>query len=104
MKRRSRRSRALAAQSIALGMAVPQVIAHRAARMGDHAELFRMGSEKVFAFHEAWVAMATQAVLENQKLAFSLMQSGLSIFGKGMAPVRRRAVANAKRLGRARRR
>jgi hypothetical protein len=111
MKRRSRRSRSLAAQSIALGMAVPQVIAHRAARMGDHAEMFRMGSEKVFAFNEAWVAMAAQAFLENQKLALSVMQplwspwgAGMSILAKGMAPYRRRAVANAKRLGRARRR
>jgi hypothetical protein len=111
MMARARRSRSLAAQSIALGMAVPQVLAHRAARMGDQAELFRMGSEKVFAFNEAWMAMATQAVLENQKLALSFMQpawfpwsAGMSILGKGMAPYRRRAVANAKRLGRRRRR
>jgi hypothetical protein len=65
--------------------------------------------------------MATQAVLENQKLALSFMQSlwfpwtrsqasrstrqaALRILGKGLAPVRRRAVANAKRLGRTRRR
>ncbi|MEA3193832.1 MAG: hypothetical protein QOD26_2165 [Betaproteobacteria bacterium] len=120
--RRIRKSRSLAAQSIELGMAVPQVIAHRLARM-DPTEVHRMGSEKVAAFNEAWAAMAMQAALENQKLALSVMQSfwfpwlrppksvarqlsdaGLSIFGKGMAPIRRRAVANAKRLGTARRR
>lgn len=106
---RTRRSRSLAAQSIALGMAVPQVLAHRAARMGDQAELFRMGSEKLFAFNEAWMAMATQAVLENQKLALSFMQpwspwgACMGILGKGIAPYRRRAVANARRLRRRRR-
>ena len=81
-----------------------------------------MGSEKIAAAAEAWNAMAAQAILENQKLALSVMQSfwfpwrrrspasrqlgdaALSILGKGMAPVSRRAVANAKRLGRARRR
>ena len=84
-----------------------------------------MGTEKVAAANEAWNAMAIQAVLENQKLVLSFMQSlwfpwvhpkrrqsasrqlsnaALGIFGKGMAPVRRRAVANAKRLGRVKRR
>ena len=81
-----------------------------------------MGSEKIAAAAEAWNAMASQAILENQKLALSMMQSlwfpwmrrssasrqlsdaALSILGKGMTPVSRRAVANAKRLGRPRRR
>ena len=112
------RRRSLAAQSIELGMAVPQVLAHRFARM-DATEFQRMGTEKLAAFQEAWGAMAIQTVLENQKLAFSLVQSfwfpwirpqssmskqlsdaGMSILGSGMAPVTRRAVANAKRLRR----
>jgi len=107
---RRRRSRSLAAQSIELGFAVPQVIAHRLARMGDHAELYRMGSEKIAAFNEAWFAMSMQAILESQKLALSFMQPpslrnpALEILAKGMAPIRRRAVANARRLGRSRRR
>ena len=81
-----------------------------------------MGTEKILAANEAWNAMAVQAVLENQKLALSFMQSlwfpwvrcqsaamqlsnaALDVLGKGMALVRRRAVANAKRLGRIRRR
>ena len=75
---------------------------------GDGAEVQRMYSEKVFAAGEAWNAMAMQAMLENQKFGFFFMQSAwdpwLRVLGKGMAPVRRRAVANAKRLGRARRR
>jgi len=64
--------------------------------------------------------MALQAMLENQKLAFSMMQSlwfpwmhsstsrqlsdaALSVLASGMAPVSRRAVANARRLARPRR-
>lgn len=101
-------------------MAVPQVIAHRMAGM-DRKEFHRMGSEKVAAFNEAWTAMAFEAVRANQQLALSFMQSfwfpwarrksvsrqlsdaTLGILGKGMAPIRRRAVANAKRLRRTRR-
>ena len=81
-----------------------------------------MGTEKIAAANEAWNAMAVQAFLENQKLALSFMQSlwfpwirrksassqlsnaYLGVLGKGMAPLRRRAVANAKRLGRTKRR
>lgn len=81
-----------------------------------------MGTEKMLAATEAWNAMAVQTVLENQKLALSFMQSlwfpwamhqsaasqvhnaALEVLGRGMAPVRRRAVANAKRLGRITRR
>ena len=81
-----------------------------------------MGSEKIAAANEAWSAMAVQSVLENQKLALSLLQSfwfpwmprhsaskqfsdaTLRILGEGMSPVRRRAVANARRLGRPKRR
>lgn len=81
-----------------------------------------MGAEKLAAAGEAWNAMAVQAVLEHQKLALSMMQSfwfpwlrpksasrqssdaGLRILGQGMNPVRRRAVANAKRLRRGKRR
>ena len=130
----SRRSKSLAAQTIELGVAVPQVIAHRVARMAmagatpsarDRKEIHRMGTEKMLAFNEAWTAMAMQAVLENQKLALSMMQSVwfpwlrttasgsatqqvtdamLGVLGKGMVPYRRRAMANAKRLGRVKRR
>ena len=116
-------------QAIELGVAVPQVIAHRAARMAaagsspsarDRKEFYRMSTEKIAAFNEAWTAMGFEAFRANQRLALSFMQSlwfpwvqpkrrqlsnaALGILGKGMAPVRRRAVANAKRLGRARRR
>ena len=84
-----------------------------------------MGTEKIAAANEAWAAMATQAVLENQKLALTFVQAiwfpwlrpaptaksvsrqvnraAANILGKGMAPVSRRATANAKRLGRIKR-
>ena len=128
---RRRRSKSLIAQTFELGIAAPQVVAHRFARMAgagkspsvrDRAEFHRMGIEKVAAFNEAWTAMATQAFFENQKFAITCMQSlwfpwmrpsptaksvsrqwnraAVGILGKGMTPVRRRAVANAKRLGR----
>ena len=131
-KRRIRRSRSLAAQSLALSIAAPQVIAHRLARMAiagaspsarDRKEFRRMGTEKIAAANEAWNAMAVEAFRANQRMAFSFMQSfwfpwmrpkqsasrrmsdaALGVLGKGMAPVRRRAVANAKRLARAKRR
>jgi hypothetical protein len=92
----------------------------------DRAEFHRMGIEKIAAANEAWAAMAAQSVLENQKLALTFMQSlwfpwtrppptvgsvsrqmnkaTAAILGKGIAPIRRRAVANAKRLGRIKRR
>ena len=132
--RRRRKSRSLAAQAFELGIAAPQVIAHRVARMAsagtslsarDRAEFHRMGMEKIAAVNEAWTAMATQAFLENQKFALTFMQSlwfpwmrptptaksisrqlnraAVGTLGKGLAPVRRRAVANAKRLGRSNR-
>ena len=116
MPTRRRRSKSLAAQTVDLAFAVPQVIAHRAARMADQQEMHRMGTEKFAAFGEAWSAMALEAWLANQKFALSFMQSALlpgtqqlnkdalDILASGMTPIRRRAVANARRLGRPRRR
>jgi hypothetical protein len=130
MPRRTRRSNSLAAQSVALGFAVPQVVAHRMARMAlagarpsarDRKEFQRMGTEKIAAFNEAWMAMGIEACRANQELALSCVRSlwfpwlparsaaaqvhdaALGILGKGMAPVRRRAAANARRLRRVRR-
>ena len=88
----------------------------------DRREFERMVAEKNSAFGEAWRAMATQAAVVNQALASSFLQSflsvargrkpsagaaasqvhkaALSVLGKGLAPVHRKAVANAKRLSR----
>ena len=68
--RRRRRTKSLAAQTFELGMAAPQVIAHRMARMAaagtplsarDRAEFQRMSIEKLAAVNEAWTAIAGQA-------------------------------------------
>ena len=81
-----------------------------------------MAAEKNAAFGESWNAMAVQAMLANQALAVSffksflavgrgkkpsvarsaaqLQRAALGVMGKGLAPVHRKAVANAKRLGR----
>jgi hypothetical protein len=88
----------------------------------DRKEFNLMVAEKKTAFAEAWQAMATQTVRANQTLAASFYRSmwsprgwgnasagkiaaqvqgaALRILDKGMAPVHRKAVANAKRLAR----
>jgi hypothetical protein len=99
MPRRRRRSKSLAMQSIELGMAVPEVIAHRMARM-DSREFHRMGTEKLAAFAEAWTAMAVEAIWS----PWFRPDAPLRILNAGMTPIRLRAVANAKRLRRRRRR
>ena len=110
--------------------AVPQVIAHRLARMAvagpvpsrrDRTEFLRMGTEKAAAFAESWNAMAMEAFRVQQTIsalwwraflmpwlfanpagqtATHLRRAQRSILGKGFAPVHRRAVANARRLSR----
>jgi hypothetical protein len=129
--RPARKTKSVAAKAAELAVAVPQVVAHRVARMAiagptlsarDRKEFERMVAEKHTAFSEAWQAMATQSVRANQALAASLMRSALSsspadkptpakvaaqmheaalgVLGSGLAPVHRKAVANAKRLAR----
>ena len=90
----------------------------------DKKEFEGMSAEKTVAFSESWNAMALEAIRANQTLAASLFRSfwspwlrgrpsastvtaqmqsaALGILGKGMAPVHRKAVANAKRLARTR--
>ena len=89
----------------------------------DRKEFQRMGAEKMAAFGESWNAMTLQALYAHQTLAASFfrafwspsLKSGpsaiavaaqvqnatLGVLSKGMAPVHRKAVANAKRLARA---
>jgi hypothetical protein len=88
----------------------------------DRKEFERMVAEKNAAFGESWNAMAAQAALANQAMAASFVRSLLSVargkkpaagasaaqlhkavlgvLSKGIAPVHRKAVANAKRLAR----
>lgn len=127
--RRNRQTRSLMTQWAELAFAVPQVVAHRVTRMAiagpapsarDRKEFDLMSTEKTAAFNESWNAMAVQAVRANQALATSMLRSlwmpgkasasavttqlqnaALGVLGKGMAPVHRKATANAKRLARA---
>jgi len=128
--RRPRKTPPLARQAAELAVAVPQVIAHRLTRLAlagpapsarDRREFRRMGAEKAAAFAESWNAMAQQALEATPALALSCLrafgslararasaQSATRQVGRavaaivqaGLAPVHRRAVANAKRLSR----
>ena len=126
MRTNPRTSKALAARGVELAFAVPEVIARRTLRASecDLKELHLMSAEKLAALNESWAAMAMQSFWESQRLALSFAWSlwapwlaagprrsaskqlegaALSIVGAGMAPIHRRALANAKRLRRARR-
>ncbi|MEO6032677.1 MAG: polyhydroxyalkanoate granule-associated phasin [Burkholderiaceae bacterium] len=88
----------------------------------DRKEFKLMVDEKNSAFAASWGAMASQAARANQALALSffrsfmtvawgqrpsaavspakLQRAALGVLDKGLAPVHRKAVANAKRLSR----
>ncbi|MEO5765480.1 MAG: polyhydroxyalkanoate granule-associated phasin [Casimicrobiaceae bacterium] len=92
----------------------------------DRAEFARMSTEKVAAFYESWYAMSMQSLRIQQETwaasmramwfpwqarpfdparqTLALHNAGLRVLGKGLVPVSRRTVANAKRLGRTSRR
>ena len=128
--RRLRRPSSLVTKMPELALAVPQVVAHRVTRMAisgqslsdrDKKEFELMVAEKKVAFGESWTAMTTQAVRANQAMAASFFQSfwsplkrkptaaavtaqvqraAMGVLDKGIAPVHRKAVSNAKRLAR----
>jgi len=88
----------------------------------DRREFERMVAEKNSAFGESWNAMALQASRAQQMLACEFLRSFLTlslgrrptaatsavklqraaidVLGKGLAPVHRKAMANARRLAR----
>lgn len=123
-RRRVPPAHSLAAQTAALALAVPQVVSHRMGRMAlagpqpsarDQREFMRMGHEKTAAFFESWWAMGWQVMRLQQQAWMSMFGVGRSpwtgqgaqramagILGTGLAPVSRRAVANAKRLSKTR--
>ena len=128
MKKRDLR---LARQLTDLGIAVPQVVAHRMTRMllagphwsqRDRREFARMGTEKADAFFDAWNAMAAQMMNAQLRLALLPLtwmwmptsaharrllatharRTLTSTLSSGLAPVHRRAVGNARRLRKSR--
>ena len=110
MSRRTHRG--IARDAYRLAWAVPEVVFHRTARMWlagptpsrrDRAELHRMSAEKIAAFYESWNAMTLEIIRANARLTMScLWWPWSAVFAAGLAPIRRRAVANAKRLRRTR--
>lgn len=130
---RIRKKSSVVAQATEMAVAVPQVVAHRVARMAlagpmlserDRKEFDRMLAEKETAFHESWSAMAAQAWLAQRALTSQMIRSMLTptltphalpaqwvshwhqetlgVLSKGLGPVHRKAMANAKRLARTR--
>ncbi len=90
----------------------------------DRKEFNLMGAEKMAAFYESWAAMGIAAMKSQQQMAASMWRAAvmapwtmarpasllpnsntlarhaLTVMSQGLAPVHRRAVGNAKRLGR----
>jgi hypothetical protein len=88
----------------------------------DRGEFHLMGLEKIAAFYESWTAMSIEmlrinleyCVLPAQYFCLGLpitkrssraaaayfQRAALAVLGAGVAPIHRRAVANAKRLSR----
>jgi len=90
--RTTRKAKSVVAQSTELALAIPQVVAHRVARMAnagptpsarDLKEFNRMLAEKPIAFAQAWQAMATQTVLAGQAMVFSFASSFWSASTRG---------------------
>lgn len=120
MSTRSRsRATANAVKLAQLGAAVPQVVAHRVARMAlagplpsarDRKEFSGMVWEKQAAFMQAWLGMAAEALRLQQRWFWggfgvrmpSLTGAANAVAAKGIAPVHAKALGNARRLARTR--
>ena len=128
--RRKRHRGSLVVKATELAFAVPHVVAHRVTRMAlagasptarDRREFRRMGVEKMAAFSESWSQMTIQALRASYEVAASfwrawwafwlsgktsplvrsqLHDAAYGVLARGIGPVHRRAVANAKRLAR----
>lgn len=102
-----------------LGTAVPQVVSHRVARMAlagpvlsarDQKEFTDMVVEKQVAFATAWFGMASETLLMQQRMMWacwsgrypSASEVAQAVAAKGLAPIHRKAVSNARRLARTR--
>jgi hypothetical protein len=120
--KRTPRNSSTAAKLTELGLAAPQVIAHRLTRMvlagptmsaRDRKEFSGMVSEKQVAVAQAWTGMFAEGVRLQQQLTLSLFtgatpsqhaarakSAASRIASTGLAPFHRKAMANAKRLAR----
>lgn len=133
MSTRRRGSPTAIKHSFDLALAAPQVVAHRVARMAavqgplsvrQQRELTGMVVEKVVAFQQSWLAMGLEMARLQQRAWLSMWQNAwtpwasawlpratssdwqravLGVAGAGLRPIRRKAVANARRFARRRR-
>lgn len=121
--KRNRTTR-LATQAAELGIAAPQVIAHRVARMAaagpmwsarDRKEFAGMVTEKQLAFTQSWFAAMTEIARMQQQWLMSLAtaaspatqrrraRAGVVRLGnRALAPIHAKAVSNARRLAKTR--
>jgi len=120
--KRSRQATSTAVKLAELGVAAPQVIAHRLTRMAlagptisarDRKEFTGIVTEKQAAVAQAWMGMFAEGLRLQQQFALSLLtgatprthaarakSAASRIASAGLAPIHRTAVANAKRLAR----
>lgn len=132
MARHKANAQRLGKQLTELAFSAPQVVMHRTSRMAstrlsarDRTEFARMGNEKVVAFYQSWASMWTAAVAAQYELAracssaalafatqgpatvgataAAMSQAATRVVSAGVAPVHKKAVANAKRLSRSKR-
>lgn len=110
--------RRLATQATQLALAVPQVVGHRMARMAlagpamterDRREFRGMLDEKVLAFWQSWFGMGWAVLQSMQRTWIASLQGARvplidaqKVLAHGIAPIQRKASANAKRLARTR--
>jgi len=107
MRRTRRRRSSSFAKAAELCLVAPQVIALRSLRMHDRREMQRMGTEKVQAYWESVNAMtlaASRYWWTAWTNPWSAAANATRILEQGLAPVHRRASANARRLSRMRKR
>lgn len=108
-----------ASKLLEIGLAAPQVVTHRVGRMTrsgpvvsarDQREFIGMIVEKQVAFFQSWWGMFMELGKLQQSWMLAITRGTVpsvpramsSIMGKGIEPVRRKAVSNAKRLSRTR--
>jgi len=124
--RRRSASHAAATKLAELSLAVPQVVGHRLTRIAlagaspnarDRKEFTGMVLEKPLAFSQAWGTAWSEGVRMQQQFLLTWLSgappatqlartqaSAARLLNKTLAPVHGKAVANAKRLARAKRR
>ena len=123
MKRPRRPRRSSASRLVDLGIAAPQVVAYRLARIAaagatpsarDRREFTGMVLEKQTAFAQGWMAMWVEVALAQQRFLMACLagtpwtptqalRAGADweqAASRGLAPLRNKAVANARRLSR----